>query len=63
MAVGLGVVITGIIKWKRDPSIVTSYWLQKYRVGSSAPVVIGTLLSAMLQTPEKRAARRERFLG
>lgn len=60
---GLGVVAMGIYKWRKNPAIATSGWLQSYRVGSSAPVVAGALISAMMQTPEKRKARRERYIG
>uniref|UniRef100_T1K1U2 Uncharacterized protein n=1 Tax=Tetranychus urticae TaxID=32264 RepID=T1K1U2_TETUR len=59
--VGLAVVANGIYRWRKTPEIVNSAWLQRYRVGSSAPIVIGALLSAMMETPEKRRARKERY--
>ncbi|XP_074604773.1 uncharacterized protein LOC141858056 [Brevipalpus obovatus] len=59
IAIGVCIVIHGVYGWK-SRTINSSQYLQRYRVASSTPVVLGALLTALTDSPGKRAMRRKK---
>lgn len=56
---GICIVLHGIYGWKKR-TINTSQYLQRYRVASSAPVVLGAMLTALTDSPGKRAMKKKK---